>query len=128
MSSAEPEQTKPTARVLACALCKQRRVKCSRSFPCTNCIRAGVQCVQPTVHKRRRRFAERGLLDRLHYYEDLLRQNNIPFEPLYGSIPIAVTPRDDDDAYPARRNEDKEAMYVYDCISAGRSRRARASS
>jgi Fungal Zn(2)-Cys(6) binuclear cluster domain len=126
MSFAEPEQAKgTTVRVLACALCKQRRVKCSRSFPCTNCIRAGVQCVQPTVHQRRRRYAERGLLDRLHHYEDLLRQNNIPFEPfqsLHGSTPAAGAASrldDDNDAHPPTRSEDKEDkedMYVYDCI------------
>ncbi|KAI4250241.1 MAG: hypothetical protein LQ352_005413 [Teloschistes flavicans] len=33
--------------------------------------------------RRRRRFPERALLDRLAKYEDLLRQNNIPFEPLH---------------------------------------------
>jgi len=33
--------------------------------------------------RRRRRFPERELLDRLRKYEDLLRQNNIKFEPLH---------------------------------------------
>lgn len=33
--------------------------------------------------QRRRRFPERELLDRLRRYEDLLRQNNISFEPLH---------------------------------------------
>jgi hypothetical protein len=33
--------------------------------------------------QRRRRFPERELLDRLRQYEDLLRQNNIKFEPLH---------------------------------------------
>lgn len=32
--------------------------------------------------RRRRRFPERALLERLRKYEDLLRQNNIAFEPL----------------------------------------------
>ncbi|KAK4248227.1 hypothetical protein C7999DRAFT_31281 [Corynascus novoguineensis] len=120
MSSVEPEKTtgKPT-RVLACVLCKQRRVKCSRSFPCTNCIRAGVQCTQPAVHKRRRRFAERGLLERLQHYEYLLQQNNIKFEPLHGSpsASAAATPHDDhDDAHPARGSKDKEAIDVWQSI------------
>ncbi|KAI1375292.1 hypothetical protein F4677DRAFT_454930 [Hypoxylon crocopeplum] len=118
MSSAEAEQTKPT-RVFACAMCKQRRVKCSRSFPCTNCVRAGVPCMQPTVNQRRRRFAERELLDRLHHYEDILRQNNIAFEPLHGSASAttatADTP-DDDDTHSAKRNKDKEAIDVWQTI------------
>ncbi len=33
--------------------------------------------------RRRRRFPDRALLERLHKYEDLLRQNNIAFEPLH---------------------------------------------
>jgi hypothetical protein len=33
--------------------------------------------------RRRRRFPERELLQRLQKYEDLLRQNNIKFEPLH---------------------------------------------
>lgn len=33
--------------------------------------------------RRRRRFPERELLERLRKYEDLLRQNNITFEPLH---------------------------------------------
>ena len=33
--------------------------------------------------RRKRRFPERALLERLRKYEDLLRQNNITFEPLH---------------------------------------------
>lgn len=74
-------------RVLACVLCQQRKVKCDRRFPCANCIKAGVQCVSAALapRQRRRRFPERDLLDRLRQYEDLLRRNRIPFEPLHGS-------------------------------------------
>ncbi|KAI9931205.1 hypothetical protein MW887_010866 [Aspergillus wentii] len=80
-----PEQT-PTAksqRVLSCVLCQQRKIKCNRRFPCVNCTRAGVQCVPATTSQRRRRFPERELLERLRCYESLLRQNNIPFEPMH---------------------------------------------
>ena len=71
-------------RVLACVLCQQRKVKCDRKFPCVNCIKSRAQCV-PTLaqRRRRRRFPERALLERLRKYEDLLRQNNITFEPLH---------------------------------------------
>ena len=35
------------------------------------------------TRRRRRRFPERELLERLRKYEDLLRRNNIKFEPLH---------------------------------------------
>jgi hypothetical protein len=78
-------------RVLACALCQQRKVRCDRKFPCANCTKAGAQCISAalTPRQRRRRFPERELLDRLRHYEHLLRQNKIPFEPLHPAEAIA---------------------------------------
>ena len=73
-------------RVLACVLCQQRKVKCERKFPCSNCIKSGAKCVPASTlgpRQRRRRFPERELLDRLRHYEDLLRENNIQFESLH---------------------------------------------
>ncbi|KAL1853106.1 hypothetical protein Daus18300_011934 [Diaporthe australafricana] len=72
-------------RVLACVLCQQRKVKCDRQFPCAHCLRAGVPCVPAALvpRQRRRRFPERDLLERLRHYEDLLRQNNVNFQPLH---------------------------------------------
>ena len=70
--------------MLACVLCQQRKVKCDRKFPCANCIKSRTQCVPATLatRRRRRKFPERELLERLRKYENLLRQNNIEFEPL----------------------------------------------
>ncbi|KAK8069925.1 hypothetical protein PG994_006541 [Apiospora phragmitis] len=42
----------------------------------------------------RRRFPERDLLARLRYYEDLLRQHKIKFDPLHGPL---LSAHDDDD-------------------------------
>lgn len=36
-----------------------------------------------TPQPRRRRFAERELLDRLRQYEQLLRENHIEFKPIH---------------------------------------------
>ena len=82
--SPSSQQLKPQ-RVLACVRCQQRKVKCQRIFPCENCIKSRAQCVPSALaqRRRRRRFPERGLLERLRKYEDLLRQNNITFEPLH---------------------------------------------
>lgn len=69
-------------RELACVLCQRRKVRCNRESPCNNCIKSSVDCVPSTLatRRRKRRLPERDLLDRLHKYEDLLRQNNIPFQ------------------------------------------------
>lgn len=71
-------------RVLACVLCQQRKVKCDRQFPCAHCVKSRAQCVPSTLTQRRRKrkFGDRELLDHLRKYEDLLRENNIAFEPL----------------------------------------------
>lgn len=86
-SDAQPQSSLPPKpqRVLACVLCQQRKVKCDRKFPCANCVRSQAQCVPATLTRRRkrRRFPERELLDRLHSYEDLLRQNNISFDSIH---------------------------------------------
>ena len=78
------ESLKPP-RVLACVFCQSRKIRCDRQFPCANCIKAGARCIpgNQVPRQRRRRFPERVLLDRLRHYEDLLRQNNIKFEPLH---------------------------------------------
>lgn len=92
MSSGTPSpssQILKPQRVLACVLCQQRKVKCDRKFPCANCIKSRAQCVPATLapRQRRRRFAERVLLERLRKYEDLFRQHNITFEPLHKHSP-----------------------------------------
>lgn len=78
-------QTK-SQRTLACVNCQQRKVKCDREFPCANCLKQHTQCVPATqTRPRKRRFPERELLTRLRKYEDLLRQNNVRFDPLHKS-------------------------------------------
>lgn len=78
------ESAAKAQRVLACVLCQQRKVKCDRKFPCSNCTKHNVKCVPATkTRPRRRRFPERELLDRLRKYEDLMRQHNVRFEPLH---------------------------------------------
>lgn len=80
-----PSTTSRSSRVLACVLCQQRKVKCDRNFPCANCLRLKAECVPAALHPRRRkrRFPERELLDRVRKYESLLRKNKIDFDPLH---------------------------------------------
>ncbi|TGO82697.1 hypothetical protein BPOR_0775g00030 [Botrytis porri] len=99
-SSSKPQ------RVLACLRCQQRKIKCDRRYPCSACIKSRVQCIPATQlpRRRRRRFPERELLDRLRKYEDLLRQNNIKFEPLHKESPQIETHNDSDEQSKATTN------------------------
>ncbi|OJJ34571.1 hypothetical protein ASPWEDRAFT_112834 [Aspergillus wentii DTO 134E9] len=74
------------SRMFACVLCQRRKVRCDRNVPCANCLRSQAQCIpsDQLPRRRKRRFPERQLLERLHEYERLLRQNNVKFDPLHG--------------------------------------------
>ena len=89
-SRSKPAATVKHSRILACVACQHRKIKCNREFPCSHCIKNGVQCIPANLvpKQRKRRFAERELLDRLRQYEALLHKNEIDFEPLHpGSTP-----------------------------------------
>ncbi|KAL2069447.1 hypothetical protein VTL71DRAFT_14126 [Oculimacula yallundae] len=90
-----PPQPPKSQRVLACILCQQRKVKCDRKHPCANCVKARAQCVPATqvTRQRKRRFPERELLDRLRRYEDLMRRNNIDFDPLHKESSDKISPK-----------------------------------
>ncbi|CAH0004460.1 unnamed protein product [Clonostachys byssicola] len=76
-------------RILACILCQQRKIKCERKFPCSNCVKSNAQCVPANLvpRQRKRRFPERELLERLRRYEDILRKNNLKFDPMHKEDP-----------------------------------------
>ncbi|KAE9364811.1 hypothetical protein N431DRAFT_389140 [Stipitochalara longipes BDJ] len=112
--SPSSEVSKPQ-RVLACVRCQTRKVKCDRRFPCANCIVSHAQCVPATVTprvRRKRRFPERELLERVRKYEDLLRQNNVKFDPLHKDVagekgsPNTHVGDNSDDDHPAVMGKD----------------------
>lgn len=86
MSDSHPDKS---TRVLSCVLCQQRKVRCDRTFPCTNCVKSQAQCVPAGLlpRRRKRRFPERELLDRVRQYETLLKRHDIEFNPLHGEPP-----------------------------------------
>lgn len=118
-SSAPPSVYSRTKsqRTLACVLCQQRKVKCDRKFPCSNCLKFKAECIPAALNprQRKRRFPERDLLERIRKYEDLLRQNKITFEPLHKSTTgskrplVAAVDHDSDGEQPDSMSMDQSS-------------------
>ncbi|OBT72758.1 hypothetical protein VF21_08996 [Pseudogymnoascus sp. 05NY08] len=84
-----PTQLQSTAskplKVFSCVLCAQRKVKCDRKQPCSNCTKSGVNCTPgapPKPRSRRRRVIETDVAARLQRYEELLRRHGIKLDEL----------------------------------------------
>ncbi|KKA27563.1 hypothetical protein TD95_002407 [Thielaviopsis punctulata] len=72
-------------RGTSCVLCQQRKVRCDKSKPCANCVKAGIECkvIPPAPPRRRKkRPQEKDLIDRIRMYESILSDNGIPFESM----------------------------------------------
>ncbi|KFY83884.1 hypothetical protein V500_09813 [Pseudogymnoascus sp. VKM F-4518 (FW-2643)] len=91
MSTEEPNpaQLQSTAfkplKVFSCVLCAQRKVKCDRKQPCSNCIKSGANCTPgapPKPRSRRRRVIETDVAARLQRYEELLHRHGIKLDEL----------------------------------------------
>ncbi|KAI9150510.1 putative transcriptional regulatory protein C139.03-like protein 8 [Paramyrothecium foliicola] len=65
----------------ACSICARRKVKCDRTVPCSNCVKANAPCTYdaPAVPRPRKRAADEDLLARLTRYEHLMRKHNVDF-------------------------------------------------
>jgi hypothetical protein len=69
-------------RVLACTYCQQRKIRCNRIFPCSNCIKANLTCTpsKPTP-VRKRRTPNVLLQERIKKVEALLEQYTLQGSP-----------------------------------------------
>ncbi|KAI1422984.1 fungal-specific transcription factor domain-containing protein [Xylaria sp. FL1777] len=64
-----------TPRILACVLCQNRKIKCDRHTPCSNCVKANVPCTPSTpAPPRKRRRPNQDLQQRLARCEELLSE------------------------------------------------------
>ncbi|KAG9256123.1 fungal-specific transcription factor domain-containing protein [Emericellopsis atlantica] len=64
-------------KVLSCASCRQRKVKCDKTQPiCTQCSRMSLECVYPSRKPTRRvpRLRQSELLERIGRLEDIVGQ------------------------------------------------------
>lgn len=72
------------AKSFSCLTCRQRKVKCDRLAPCTQCARSARTCsfVPPVRGKPRgRKTKKEGLHAKLRRYEELLRSCGVWAEP-----------------------------------------------
>ncbi|KAF4950559.1 hypothetical protein FGADI_8118 [Fusarium gaditjirri] len=62
----------------SCTFCRQRKVKCDRQKPCSNCLRANNDCSYPAgrgrAAKRPARTLDTRLVDRLQKLENIIKQ------------------------------------------------------
>ncbi|KAF5971122.1 bikaverin cluster-transcription factor [Fusarium coicis] len=62
----------------SCTFCRQRKVKCDRQKPCSNCLRANNDCSYPAgrgrAAKKSTRTLDARLVDRLQKLENIIKQ------------------------------------------------------
>lgn len=49
----------PPPRTRSCIVCRNRKVRCDRQSPCSNCRQAGITCIVPSAKDRAPRWARR---------------------------------------------------------------------
>ncbi|KAI1204317.1 C6 transcription factor [Annulohypoxylon truncatum] len=88
MSHSPASQNQPSLedglKSYSCLICRQRKVKCDRRAPCSNCVKAEKQCsfVPPVRGKRKRTKPRReGIHAKLKRYEELLKSYGANIEP-----------------------------------------------
>ncbi|MCJ1390838.1 hypothetical protein MMC18_003699 [Xylographa bjoerkii] len=79
-SSARSTLNGTAPKAYSCILCSQRKVKCDKIDPCSNCRKKGVACVfraPAPPRRRKRRSPEAALLSRLKRAEELLQSHRV---------------------------------------------------
>jgi hypothetical protein len=69
----------------SCLICRQRKTKCDRQNPCSNCVKSRRQCsfIPPVRGKRPRIKAQsEGLHAKLRRYEELLKSYGAKIEAI----------------------------------------------
>ncbi|KUI57087.1 hypothetical protein VP1G_04455 [Cytospora mali] len=66
----------PVVHALSCINCRQRKVRCSKTYPCPHCVKGGLECIFPSRKKDRvpRRNKNHELLNRLAKLEAIVGQ------------------------------------------------------
>ncbi|KAI0837682.1 fungal-specific transcription factor domain-containing protein [Hypoxylon sp. FL0890] len=75
----------PQPKPLSCTNCRARKLKCSREYPCSHCLRSGAECIFPTRKRIRkpRKNKNSELLQRLSRLESIV--GNVGLAALAGN-------------------------------------------
>lgn len=82
-SSNGPSSGSPTPNPRSCVTCRRRKVKCDKKNPCSNCVRAKIECVFPgpgRAPRKSRKPADAELLERLRRLEGVVTSLNAQVE------------------------------------------------
>jgi len=85
------------AKSFSCIRCFERKVKCDKENPCSNCVKSRVECVfrvPPAPRRRKKRPQEEILLARLRQCEDLLRSKGIEVDTSESPVQASAPSRD----------------------------------
>jgi len=89
LESSESTNIPTPPHQISCIVCRQRKVKCDKQQRCSNCVKAGVECVYAAAARPRRRIgngrapedvSREELILRVRRYEILFRKNGLRFD------------------------------------------------
>lgn len=82
------------AKSFSCKQCFDRKIRCDKHSPCSNCVKSKVECifrVPPAPRRKKKRPQEEVLLARLKKCEDLLKSKGIDIDSPRTQTPSSVT-------------------------------------
>lgn len=80
-------------KTFSCVRCFERKVKCDKQSPCSNCMKSKAECnfrIPPPSRRRRKKPHDEVLLARLKHCEDLLRSKGVDINSPASSNPQSL--------------------------------------
>ncbi|OAP54767.1 hypothetical protein AYL99_11215 [Fonsecaea erecta] len=81
-------------KAFSCIRCFERKVKCDKQSPCSNCVKSKVECIfriPPPARRRKKRTQEDLLLARLKKCEELLKSKGIDIDTEVASSSLSAS-------------------------------------
>ncbi|OJJ47704.1 hypothetical protein ASPZODRAFT_131260 [Penicilliopsis zonata CBS 506.65] len=119
-TTAQPPQNNPhspsaSLNARSCVTCRRRKVRCNKRHPCSNCVKAGIECIFPgpgRAPRKSKRPADVELLSRLRRLEGVIEQlsgkNGVPADA--ASTNALVTPATQQEPPATTSNESEEGV------------------